>query len=102
MFLELNQTNFYEKIEKDIVVVDFWAPWCGPCRQMNPVIEKFAKNNPNIVVAKLNVDESPDIAGKYNIMSIPTIIVFKDGEPAEQIMGVVTEKVLSDKVKTCM
>ncbi|MCL2064574.1 MAG: thioredoxin [Candidatus Cloacimonetes bacterium] len=100
MILELNQSNFATTTEKGIVVVDFWAPWCGPCRQMNPVLTKFKENNPDIAVGKLNIDESPEIATKYNILSIPTIIIFKDGEPAEQTVGVVSEKVILEKVES--
>ena len=99
MALELNEGNFESTIKSGVAVVDFWAPWCGPCKMMTPVIEKIASNNPDIVVAKVNVDEAPKVAQKYNIMSIPTIIIFKDGEPADQTIGVVSEKVIMEKVK---
>jgi thioredoxin 1 len=99
MAKELNESNFSSSIEKGIAIVDFWAPWCGPCKMMTPVIEKIANENPNLIVAKVNVDECPGIAQKYNILSIPTIIIFKDGEPSGQTIGVVTEKVIMEKVK---
>ena len=100
MALELNESNFTEMIKEDISVVDFWAPWCGPCKKMIPIIDKLAENHPELKVGKVNVDESPDIAKKYNIMSIPTIIIFKDGEPAEQTVGVVSENQILEKVNS--
>ena len=100
MTLNLNESNFAESIEKGIAVVDYWAPWCGPCKMMTPVMDKLASNHPELIVAKVNIDESPEIAKKYNIMSIPTIIIYKDGEPAEQTVGVVTEKIIMEKVES--
>jgi len=98
MALELNETNFETAIGKGIAIVDFWAPWCGPCKMMTPIIDKLSINHPELIVAKVNIDESPEIAKKYNIMSIPTIIIYKDGEPLEQTVGVVTEKAIIEKV----
>ena len=98
MALELNENNFAEAVKKGVSVVDFWAPWCGPCKMMAPVVDKIALNNPDLIVAKVNVDESPQLATRYNVMSIPTIIILKDGEPADQTIGVVAEKVIMEKV----
>jgi len=94
----LNDANFQEGVAKGIVLVDFWAPWCGPCKQMNPIIERIATKNPDLIIAKVDIDESPQIATKFNILSIPTIIIFKDGEPKEQTVGVVSEKTILDKI----
>ncbi len=70
------------------MIVDFWAPWCGPCRMVGPVIDEIAQEHADAVsVGKVNVDENPATAQKYGIMSIPTIILFKDGEPAKKVIG---------------
>ena len=99
MALELNNNNFEETIKEGISVIDFWAPWCGPCKMMAPVVDKIAANNPDLKVGKIDIDESPHIAQKYNVMSIPTIIIFKDGEPIDQTVGVVNEKAILAKIE---
>ncbi len=100
--IEVNDTNFAEIVEKsDIpVLVDFWAPWCGPCKALTPTIEKIAQElEGKIKVVKVNVDESPAIAGKFSIMSIPTVILFKDGQVKEQSVGLVNKDKLLKKIQ---
>jgi thioredoxin 1 len=106
---ELTDATFDEKVSEDtgLTVVDFWAPWCGPCRMVAPVIEELAKEmNGEVRFAKVNVDESPRIAGRFGIRSIPTIGFFVGGEPAGAVVGAypkaalrqVIDQVLKEKV----
>jgi thioredoxin 1 len=82
--------DFQEKVlqSKTLAVVDFWAPWCGPCKMVSPIIEELAKEyTGKVVVGKLNVDDNPETAGQYNVMSIPTVMIFKDGKPVQSLIG---------------
>lgn len=92
MEVKLTKDNFASEVEiyNGTVLVDFWAPWCGPCRMLAPVVEEFAENHADTVkVGKVNVDEEVELAGRFNIMSIPTVIVFKNGKPAATSIGLV-------------
>ncbi len=80
--------NFTDETQQGLVLVDFWAPWCGPCRMVGPVIEELASDyQGKIKVGKLNVDDHQQVAMNFRVMSIPTVILFKDGEPVETMIG---------------
>ena len=87
--LTLTKENFAQEVLQSDrpVLVDFWATWCGPCRMMAPVVEELAAEHPEYKFGKINVDEQPELAGEYRIMSIPTLIVMKDGKVVEQAVG---------------
>lgn len=97
----VDDASFEEKVlnADGITVVDFWAQWCGPCLHMAPALESFAENNAGKVkVYKVDVDENPKTAQKYEIRSIPTLIFFRSGQPAEVSIGAVSEAVLQSKL----
>lgn len=89
---ELNESNFDQETANGLVMVDFWAAWCGPCRMQTPILESVdRKIGSTVKIFKLNVDESPRVAERFGIQSIPTIIVFKDGKVAQNLVGLQTE-----------
>ena len=90
--LELNSLNFDEALLKNkLLLVDFWAEWCGPCKTMHPIFSRVSKKYNHVRFARLNVDNSQDIARKFSVQSIPTFIMFKDGEIMQQMVGAVGE-----------
>ena len=87
--ININKSNFADEVVRSDrpVLLDFWAPWCGPCRMVGPVVEEIAAERPDIKVGKVNIDEQPELAGRFGIMSIPTLMVMKDGRVVNQALG---------------
>lgn len=87
--IELNQSNFEEEVLKSEknVLVDFWAPWCGPCRMVSPIVDEIAEERTDVKVCKVNVDNEPELAAAFEVMSIPTLFVIKNGKVVNQSMG---------------
>ena len=88
--ININKNNFQNEImdSEKTVLLDFWAPWCAPCRMVVPIIEEITGERPDIKVGKINVDEQPELASKFGIMSIPTLVVMKNGKIVQQVSGV--------------
>ncbi len=99
MIVELNDQNFDTITAKGNVLVDFWAPWCGPCNMLSPTIEEIAKEVTDVVIGKVNVDDYPELAGKHGVMSIPTLKFYKDGQEIDSSIGVVSKNVIQKKLE---
>lgn len=100
--IETNTAGFEAEVLKSEipVLVDFWAPWCGPCKALTPIVHKLAEElEGKVKVVKLNIDESPEIAGKYSIMSIPTLLIFVGGTVSDQLIGLVQKEKIMDKLR---
>jgi thioredoxin 1 len=101
MEVQLSDSGFEKDVLKSSkpVLVDFWAPWCGPCRMLGPIVEEIAKEYAGkVVVGKMNTDENPDTASRYNISAIPTMLLFKGGQVVEQMVGVHSKKDIKEKL----
>jgi thioredoxin 1 len=98
--VNLSDSNFSDAVKKyKVLVVDFWAPWCMPCRIVEPSVENLAKKyQGKVVFGRMNVDESPNTPSMFSIMSIPTLLIFKDSIMADSIIGAVPEKILEDRI----
>ena len=98
-YVELNATNFVDTVKEGVVLVDFWAAWCGPCRMIAPVIEELAEEyEGRATIAKVDVDTAPEVAGQFGIRSIPTVLFFKDGEVVDQMIGAAPKAAYAQKL----
>jgi thioredoxin 1 len=102
-YIELTSANFEATVKEGVSLVDFWAPWCGPCRMIAPVIEELAEAfEGKANICKVNTDEEQDIAVQYGIRSIPTIMFFKDGELVDQMVGAASKQAFEDKINSLL
>ena len=102
-YIELTASNFEETTKEGVALVDFWAPWCGPCRMIAPVIEELANDFEGIAkICKVNTDEEQEIAVKFGIRSIPTILFFKNGEMVDQMVGAASKQAFTDKINALL
>lgn len=101
-YIELTSSNF-DVVKEGVALVDFWAPWCGPCRMLAPVIDELAQEfDGKAKICKVNTDEEQDLAVEYGVRSIPTILFFKDGEIKDQLIGAQSKQVITDKINSLL
>ena len=102
--VEVTDTNFQAEVVEagEAVLVDFWAPWCGPCRIVAPHLEELNDEREDMRVVKLNVDDNPETAARYNVMSIPTLLLFRNGEVAHQIVGALPKNRLVQELEPAL
>jgi thioredoxin 1 len=97
--VNVSDQSFKAEVEATgTVLVDFWAPWCGPCKMIAPILEELDKESTNLKIAKVNVDDNPESASRFGVMSIPTLIIFKDGQPVDKVVGFQSKEALKNVV----
>ncbi|MDD3368493.1 MAG: thioredoxin [Lachnospiraceae bacterium] len=99
--MHIKKENFEQEVlqAQGKVLVDFWASWCGPCKMLMPVVEQFAKENDKIKVVKINVDEEEELAQRYQVMTIPTLVVIENGKEVKRSVGVISKNAIAELVK---
>lgn len=101
MALQITKDNFNSEVmeSSEPVLLDFWAEWCGPCRMVSPVIEEIGREEPNVKVGKVNVDYQPELASQFGVMSIPTLVVMKDGKIVNKAIGAMPKQAILNLLK---
>jgi len=102
--ISITKSNFNTEVvqSEKLVLIDFWAEWCGPCRMLSPVVEQVADEVPSVKVGKINVDEQPDLAGQFGVMSIPTLILFKKGQVVNKSVGFQQKSAIKEMLNNAM
>ncbi len=98
----LGNKNFKLALKKEVLLVDFWAPWCGPCKMVAPTLNEIAETEEDITIGKVNVDNNQDLAKKYKVRNIPTMVIFKNGVEVGRIIGVKTKKAILSQVRSAV
>ncbi|KIL36626.1 thioredoxin [Cohnella kolymensis] len=103
MAVAVTKDNFNETVSQGVSLLDFWAPWCGPCKMQLPIVEELSEElKGKATIAKVNVDEQPELASQFGVMSIPTLILFKDGQPVDKLVGLQSKESLKNKIQNQM
>ena len=100
MIKEINNNEIYDEIKEDLVLVDFYATWCGPCKMMHPVIDSVVLENESLKVLKIDVDKNEELAKEYGIMTIPTLILFKDGKIVQKKVGFTPKEIINSWINS--
>jgi len=100
MAVALTKDTFTQNVANGVTLVDFWAPWCGPCKMQLPIVEELSSELAgSATIGKINVDDEPELASQFGVMSIPTLILFKDGQPVDKMVGLQSKDALKNKIQ---